>query len=962
MPKTKIKKRHLELPLLPEDSGVDSSFILDAIDGEIGTSWKERDSALEVKNKLESIVTESDKLDASAIKNLPSSDVVSVNGETGVVVLNADDIDDSSTGNKFVDSTEKSKLANIPSDQTALNDDIELRVSINDAKISYPGDQDISGIGVNSSRIDSLDQDKITQDAAIAANTAKISYPGDQDISGIGVNASAITALDNNKLEAGDFKTINNESIVGSGNISISGGSGGDEYNNIYRDSTDSGLVGNVDGTNTSFTVSNGSYNPATLNVFVEGQLFTAGHGITETSPGTGVFTFENAPRVGTNLYVTYQVGNLTTDILDGSIIESKLSSDVITKFGNVPNGYISPRTYGAIMDGVTDDRTAFMSTLSAANTLGKRIYIDSDMFLDVEELATKSIFIPDNIWIEGRDKDVNIIYNNKYSPAFVIALSDNITFKNFTFLYDQTIDATVTSNESVQNAANITQYKNYLTNEKGITFTSSNPIWRGPTLYMSTLLIAGGKYITIDNVKFKARGENAPNFIPWAIKFKEEHSKNITVTNDVEAETTIPQHITFKDVVLDGTIMGVQGIVRNFNCDGLKSYRYSDMQSLDGSNVGGVGYWMAPPHLFYINSDNALVYNPGEVKLTNTIDYGEYVGTPNVRPTISGYCNSLKMVTANDNNLVDGYITYRRDGFADFGDLTNVTIKNVYAECKSDIFDSTFKFTPLRFVGDIDGCVFENIEIRDISDVAHVYPVYFATGNNTIYNNMHLFVNGLDVGGVGFFGISGSNNKILNSSLNIKNHTSTSEFIGVIYHNSTARSTGSNNYYNVLVNGWRKFGSNVGALKSRTLFAAIENPNNNYAKLTDTNNNWVSEQINEMERNTWTRSEIVDITANTEQALTLDIPSGYAVKKIETLIIEAFDAGTTVSIGTLSGSANNLIPSMSTSVGNRTTVDINEEYNSTAYRQIFVRTSTGTFNSLGEFKITLTLTRTVTN
>ncbi|AGO47586.1 structural protein [Cellulophaga phage phi17:2_18] len=113
---------------------------------------------------------------------------------------------------------------------------------------------------------------------------------------------------------------------------------GGDVYNNIFRDSSDSGLTGTIDGTNTSFTVSNGSYNPGTLNVFVEGQLFVASHGIIETNPSTGIFAFENAPETGTSLYITYQVGNTVTDIADGSIIESKLSSDIVAKL-NVEKG-----------------------------------------------------------------------------------------------------------------------------------------------------------------------------------------------------------------------------------------------------------------------------------------------------------------------------------------------------------------------------------------------------------------------------------------------------------------------------------------------------------------------------------------------------------------------------------------------------------------------------------------------
>jgi phage antirepressor YoqD-like protein len=88
-------------------------------------------------------------------------------------------------------------------------------VVANTAKISYPGDQDISGITDNASDIANIQTEQTTQNTAIAlntakvgysdalvsanadvvANSAKISYPGDQDISGITDNATDIATL-----------------------------------------------------------------------------------------------------------------------------------------------------------------------------------------------------------------------------------------------------------------------------------------------------------------------------------------------------------------------------------------------------------------------------------------------------------------------------------------------------------------------------------------------------------------------------------------------------------------------------------------------------------------------------------------------------------------------------------------------------------------------------------------------
>jgi hypothetical protein len=62
--------------------------------------------------------------------------VDSVNGSTGVVVLDADDIDDTSTTNKFVTSTDVTKLSNITITQAVDLDTLESDVSTNTSKLS----------------------------------------------------------------------------------------------------------------------------------------------------------------------------------------------------------------------------------------------------------------------------------------------------------------------------------------------------------------------------------------------------------------------------------------------------------------------------------------------------------------------------------------------------------------------------------------------------------------------------------------------------------------------------------------------------------------------------------------------------------------------------------------------------------------------------------------------------------
>jgi hypothetical protein len=79
--------------------------------------------------------TEIDKL-AGIESGAQVNTVDSVNGATGVVVLDADDIDDTSTTNKFVTSTDVTKLSNITITQAVDLDTIESDVDANTSKLA----------------------------------------------------------------------------------------------------------------------------------------------------------------------------------------------------------------------------------------------------------------------------------------------------------------------------------------------------------------------------------------------------------------------------------------------------------------------------------------------------------------------------------------------------------------------------------------------------------------------------------------------------------------------------------------------------------------------------------------------------------------------------------------------------------------------------------------------------------
>ena len=79
---------------------------------------------------------------------------------------------------------------------------------------------------------------------------------------------------------------------------------GGSE--SVTVNSTANGLVGVQNGANKVFTVSNSSYVPNSLLVFVSGYPVSKGQGLAETLPGTGIFTLDAAPESFDIIIVQY--------------------------------------------------------------------------------------------------------------------------------------------------------------------------------------------------------------------------------------------------------------------------------------------------------------------------------------------------------------------------------------------------------------------------------------------------------------------------------------------------------------------------------------------------------------------------------------------------------------------------------------------------------------------------------
>jgi len=622
-----------------------------------------------------------------------------------------------------------------------------------------------------------------------------------------------------------------------------------------------------------------------------------------------------------------------------------------------VEEQYLMPYWFGAVMNGITDDRDIFVETLAQAHAVTARVMVDKDIFLDVEQTGTKSIFLEDNTWIEGKN-DANIIINNLLSPAFYMALVKNITVKDLTFLYDNSYDASFGWSDDI-NSQNGSQLKLYLAEKKGIIFSQENPIWRGPITYRYTFVIDAAVDILFNNVTIKSKGESPDDFMIGAIKLKEEYNRDQTVSKEY-GETDIPHNITLKNVTLDGTIMGIQGIVDGFYCEDLRSYRYSDIQTSTGAYLGGDdgnGYfWMPPPHLFYLNDDWSSNYNSQNIEIKNIVDNGDYVGVSKVRTDVSGYCNSLKLVGKIENVLVDNYNSYRRDGLGDFGNISNGVFKNMYSENLSEIFDPALKFSSLRFVGPLTNVTFENITIKDNSAIAKIYPMDYAIGNYVTYDNIQVFVKELNTDDGGFYGILGSNNTIVNSGITIEKHTSSQLNRGLIYHDQETLLNGANNHYEITVNGWRTIDDNYREENCRILFASTENTNTNYAKVIDVDNNYIIEQINNVQQDQWTRTEVVDLGNGTSQKLEINIPRGLRVMNVTANTLESLSTGVEVTIGTSTLLKDNLMGNVSKTSGLVTKL-VNEVIADSGDRTVYLF-GNNNFQNTGKIEVVLELVR----
>jgi hypothetical protein len=384
---------------------------------------------------------------------------------------------------------------------------------------------------------------------------------------------------------------------------------------------------------------------------------------------------------------------------------------------------------------------------------------------LDIERV----IYIDDGTTVEFRGSG-KFTVDNVMHPAFVLANVSGVTLTNWNVEYDASLPVdpdvhgyghngqfvAVAGHSQPSPAWNDLAMTSWLTANRSIVFDRSNgnvrSRWIGLTNACAVFFINGDT----SNVKVTGMNVHVPTsagadrFVPVVFQFSPNFKSNQTVTAKTPINGqffAVPHDLVFSDVTLDGTYMGWVGGAQNVVFDHIRSHRYADLQDANGGNVGGVGKWFAPPHLFYIVYDNTLdpALFSNRIRIHDVVDDGPRIGAARDKgagDTISGYAPSIK-IGCNDCS-VDAYKTTRPDGFLDVLFADGLRISNVNAT-----FDSSFLnnlYPGWRFPSSpYANVTFENISLTD-SAATTIYPPIsdapLASNRGILFRNVRVTLN----------------------------------------------------------------------------------------------------------------------------------------------------------------------------------------------------------------------------
>jgi len=407
--------------------------------------------------------------------------------------------------------------------------------------------------------------------------------------------------------------------------------------------------------------------------------------------------------------------------------------------------------------DGKTDDAAGVTAAFAAAKNGAFTLTVDCPVFIHVGTDIHRPIYIDNETTVQFTKNGLFKV-DNVQVPAFVIANSSKIRLLGWSLQYTGQLpvdphiagyydNGTLVGDKTHQPAPvfNDRGLTPWLAANRGIHFVQAAAPWSGYTNTSAIFFLVGGvKDLEVRNLRvFVAPQAKGSQFIPMVFSSIASYNGNQTASHQVPMTSqfySIPSNVTFSNIDLDGYYMGWQGSFQNAVFEHIRAHRYGDLQDDQGGTVGGVGKWFAPPHLFYLN------YNPTQtglenrnIRVTDVIDYGIRVGTARDKGGSdpgSGYANSLKI--GGIDVVVDGYKSYRPDGFLDLLTSKNLKISNVDATYDSSFLHDIYPAIRLP-QAPYQQVTFENFHIVDRAAVSKQSPIW---GSLNAQNSQFIITN----------------------------------------------------------------------------------------------------------------------------------------------------------------------------------------------------------------------------
>ncbi len=319
-------------------------------------------------------------------------------------------------------------------------------------------------------------------------------------------------------------------------------------------------------------------------------------------------------------------------------------------------NGIAATSTRHSIRDwvsctGTTDDTTGTIKAFAAAKSFAFTLVVDCPVFLHSGLAIDREIFIDNETSVDFAAPG-KFIVDNLFHPAFVIANSSNITLSNWSVEWHGSVPVNpdvggyesggkfVKKSGQVQPAGafNDLVLTNWLQTHRKITFDQSRgyvkAVWAGVNSSAVFFITGDSGNIVFSQLKLTVpAAAGADKFMPMAFSLSQNWKSNQTVTARTSVDAGhrgVPHGLTFSGIRLDGTLMGWQGNLQNAMFENITSGRYADLQDAQGKNVGGIGKWFPPPHLFYLNyptAGDSRLFNTN-IHLDSVLDAGPRLGT----------------------------------------------------------------------------------------------------------------------------------------------------------------------------------------------------------------------------------------------------------------------------------------------------------------------------------------------